>query len=121
MWIIDERWHLGLLGRLQVLDASSYADAVSFLGLVRAKAFVAGDRARLYASVGFGGGTVRHRIPVDQLWDVRDAGYVAVSIGLGFNVLFNDTVGLAVELVPMVLMPEFAVHVDLNTGLVIHL
>ena len=122
---INEKWHIALLGRIQVVNLISkdkhktWTSNISPLGVIRAKRYFGGDSLRFYMAFGAGGGQIRHRIPVKEDWDTRVAQYVAFNLGGGLNYMFTDFMGLVVDLGGFILVPDFAAHLDLNLGLVL--
>ena len=117
----NSSWHLGLLGRIQVVNAISKTKAsrVSVAGIVRAKRYFNWDKLKVYLGFGLGGGQVRHRIPVDQEHDARIAQFFVFNIGGGLNYMFTKNVGATVETNMLILVPDFAAHLDFNTGMIL--
>lgn len=127
---ITREWHISALVRLQMLTAlrgGLSSEKISVLGLVRAKRFFGDGMLRFFLSFGAGGGQIRHRIPLgdydsdpatdDDIVDARVAGVAAFGFGGGMLVAFHRNVGLVLELVGMILVPDFAAHADFNLGL----
>lgn len=135
---ITDQWHLSLQGRIQLVNATTNSTRVSVLGLARAKRYFGSGALRVFAAFGAGGGQVRFRIPLgnydatspayekgeakdltlNNLVDTRVAGLGAICLGGGLRYMFSTYVGLVLELNGMILVPDFAVDADLNTGLV---
>ncbi len=139
---LSKNWHISLLGRIQLITGATISDAfvggatsnneISFFGEVRAKRFFGEEPFRLYASFGAGGGQIRHRIPLgdydatgrtmadgtpNDTIDSRVAGVAAVSFGGGFVYMFSSYIGFVLDLNTLILVPDFAANLDLNTGL----
>ena len=110
---------------------------VSVLGLVRARRFFLDGPLKLYVAFGAGGGQIRHRIelgdydgdankPIDPKLktpddhvDARLAQYVAFNVGGGLKYMFHKNVGVALDLTGIIMVPDFAAHLDVNVGPVI--
>ncbi len=123
---LTDRWQLSLQGRFQLLNFTSQEwgipEVMSVLGLARLKWFVAGDRLRWFVAMGVGAGQVRHRVRIEDTYvDTRAAGLVATNLGTGVTFMFNRTFGLSAELSTFLLLPELAIHGDLNLGVVLRL
>jgi len=141
---INEKWHIGLMGRLQFVNAISskpannqelMASRVSVLGLLRARRFFLDGPLRVYVAFGAGGGQIRHRIELgnydqqpngsdptpaeNDRVDARVAQYVAFNVGGGLRYMFHKNIGIALDLSGLVLVPDFAAHLDVNLGPVI--
>ena len=134
---LNPLWELGVIGRVQLVNALSGASVKdknkpSVLVAARAKRYLSRGRSRFYVSFGAGGGQVRHRVPLgdydpndsasnptpDDIIDSRVAGVFALSVGGGFNIMFNHMFGWTIELNGMLIMPDhFAAQFDLNSGL----
>jgi hypothetical protein len=125
---ITDQWHISALVRIQMVNATTERGAISALGEVRAKRFFGGGDLRFYLAFGAGGGQIRHRIPLgdydnneetpNDISDTRVAGVGAFGLGGGLQWMFSSYVGLVAELNALILVPDFAAHADLNTGLV---
>jgi hypothetical protein len=138
---LNDQWHLCLLGRIQVVNALSAGTAVpgktatepssniSFLGQARAKRFFGDGAVRFYMAFGAGAGQIRHRIPLgdydkhagtpNDRVDARVAGIGAFGLGGGLSYMFSSYVGFALEVNGLILVPDFAANIDVNTGLVL--
>jgi hypothetical protein len=138
---LNDQWHLCLLGRIQVVNAldagtpvagsqaSELSSNISWLGQARAKRFFGGGAARFYMAFGAGGGQIRHRIPLgdydnvastpNDRVDARVAGVGAFGLGAGLLYMFSGYVGFALEVNGLILVPDFAANLDVNTGLVL--
>jgi hypothetical protein len=122
---INDAWQIGLLGRIQIVNAITkqpssggiWKSNVSLLGVLRAKRLFRPDPLRFYVAFGAGGGQIRHRIPIANEHDTRVAQYVAFNVGGGMTYMFSSYVGLIVDLSGLILVPDFAAHLDLNAGL----
>jgi hypothetical protein len=134
---INERWHVSVLGRIQVVNAVSQSSKISLLGEARAKRFFGGDSLRFYLAFGAGAGQIRHRIPLgdydddgnpatadptpdsnDRI-DTRVASIVCFGLGGGLVYMFSSYMGVVVELNGLILVPDFAANADLNAGIVL--
>jgi hypothetical protein len=129
---LNDSWHLGVLGRIQVVNAIS-ADVpdskISWLGEARAKRFFGSGALRFYMAFGAGAGQIRHRIPLgdydenpatpDDRIDTRIASIVAFGLGGGMSYMFSDYVGFVIELNGLIVVPTFAANLDLNSGLLL--
>ncbi|MCC6750773.1 MAG: tetratricopeptide repeat protein [Deltaproteobacteria bacterium] len=131
---LTRHWHLAGLVRVQLVnglsgDTVTEPNTVSVLGMARAKRFFGDGSTRFYLSFGAGGGQIRHRISLgdydrdpttpDDIVDARVAGVGLFGFGGGLNVMFTPTVGMMVDLNGMLMIPDFAAHVDLSAGLVL--
>jgi hypothetical protein len=125
---ITDLWHVSAMVRIQLVNAASARGKISVLGLARAKRYFGTGSFRHYLAFGGGGGEIRHRIPLGDydgvdttdngVVDTRVAGVGAFGLGYGLQYMFSGYVGLALELSGMMLVPQFAAQVDINTGLV---
>lgn len=125
---LTPKWHLGALVRVQVVSAVNRTTRppLSVLGIAQAKRFFGDGMLRGYVSFGGGGGQVRHRIPLgdydqnprtpNDVVDSRVAGVAAFAVGGGMLVAFSEMVGLVVGINGLILVPDFAAHADINTG-----
>ena len=122
-YIINPSWHIGVLGRIQFVNAISknmgLTSKVSVAGVLRAKRYFNWTKMKLYLGFGAGGGQLRHRIPVDDLYDTRVAQFIAFNIGGGVNYMFNDTIGTTFETSMLIMVPDFAANLDFNLGLIL--
>ena len=123
---LTDRWQLSLQGRFQLRNFTSaewgIPEVMSVLGLARLKWFVAGERLRWFVAMGVGGGQIRHRVLIEEKFvDTRAAGLVATNLGTGVSFMFNRTFGLSAELSTFLLLPELAIHGDINLGVVVRL
>jgi len=128
---LSDSWHLSVLSRIQVINAIDEASKVSLLGEVRAKRFFGQGDLRFYMAFGAGAGQIRHRIPLgdydkdagihtpDDRVDSRVAGIGAFGLGSGMIYMFSSYVGLELELNGLIMVPDFAANLDVNTGLVL--
>lgn len=122
---LSETWQIGVIGRIQVPVAVPEKE-VSILGEARAKRLFGEGPLRFYLAFGAGGGQIRHRIPLgdydgkpgtpDNLVDSRVAGVVAFGLGGGVTYTFTENVGVIAELNGLIVVPDFAAHVDVNVG-----
>jgi hypothetical protein len=125
---ITDQWHISALVRIQMVNATTERGSVSVLGEVRAKRFFGSGDLRFFLAFGAGGGQIRHRIPLgdydnndetpNDISDTRVAGVGAFGMGCGLQWMFSSYVGLVAEVNGLILVPDFAAHADLNTGLV---
>ena len=122
-YLINDAWHIGVLGRIQFINAISknqgLASRVSVAGVLRAKRYFNWTKLKVYLGFGAGGGQMRHRIPVDNMYDTRVAQFIAFNIGGGTNYMFNDTIGATFETNMLIMVPDFAAHLDFNLGLIL--
>ena len=126
---LNDNWHLCVLGRIQVINATTESSKVSLLGEARAKRFFGEGALRFYMAFGAGAGQMRHRIPLgdydslastpDDRVDSRVAGIGAFGLGGGISYMFSSYVGLALEINGLIMVPAFAANLDLNTGLLL--
>ena len=120
---INPNWHIGLLGRIQFVNSISQnrglASRVSVAGVIRAKRYFNWEKLKLFLGFGAGGGQIRHRIPVDDMYDTRVAQFIAFNIGGGVNYMFTDMVGATFETGMLIMVPDFAAHLDFNAGLIL--
>ena len=120
---INHNWHIGILGRIQVVNAITknmgWASRVSVAGVLRSKRYFNWDKLKLFLGFGAGGGQIRHRIPVDDQHDTRIAQFIAFNIGGGINYMFTDMVGATFETDMLIMVPDFAAHLDFNAGLIL--
>jgi hypothetical protein len=129
MYHLNQDWQLSLLGRIQLVNAIGRNMVVSLLGEARVRRFFGQGALRFYGTLGAGGGQMRHRIELQDYdnrdetdndrADTRTAGYLAAGIGGGGRYMFNNTLGLMVELNGLVLFPTFCANLDLNAGLLL--
>jgi tetratricopeptide (TPR) repeat protein len=128
---LNDKWHLAVLGRIQVLNLISddLSSNISILGELRAKRFFGEGPFRLYLAFGAGAGQIRHRVelgdydrnaatPNDRV-DTRIAEIGAFGFGGGLSWMFSSYVGFVAELNGLIMVPDFAAHLDLNTGLLL--
>jgi hypothetical protein len=125
---LSDNWHLSALVRIQFVNATTFKGKVSVLGMARAKRFFGEGRLRHFLAFGGGGGQIRHRIALgdydglpdtdDSIVDARVAGVGAFGLAYGLRFMFTSSVGIVAELTGAILVPQFAAHLDLNTGLV---
>ena len=122
-YMINDNWHIGILGRIQFVNAISknmgFASRVSVAGVLRAKRYFNWEKLKLYLGFGAGGGQLRHRIPVDDLHDTRVAQFIAFNIGGGINYMFTDVIGATFETGMLIMVPDFAANLDFNAGLIL--
>jgi hypothetical protein len=128
---INDKWHVSVLGRIQLVNAITDASQISLLGEVRAKRYFGEGSFRFYMAFGAGAGQIRHRIPLgdydtdggavtpDDIVDSRVAGIGAFGLGGGFSYMFSSYVGLALEVNGLIMVPTFAANLDLNSGLIL--
>lgn len=138
-YVINDKWHVGVLARLQVVNAltqvEGIASRVSILGVARAKRLFFDGPFRLYLAFGAGGGQLRHRISLgnydldskgndptpdeNERVDARVGQYVAFNLGGGLRYMFNTYVGWVLDLSGLILVPDFSANLDVNTGLLL--
>ncbi len=151
---INTKWHIGLMGRIQFVNAISQDDQddlykkdgkptgkeamasrISLLGVLRAKRFFLDGPLKLYVAFGVGGGQLRHRIELgnydqqpngsdptlnkNDRVDTRLSQYVAFNVGGGLKYMFHRNIGFALDLSGLILVPNFAAHLDVNLGPVV--
>ena len=112
------------------------ASRVSVLGLLRARRFFLEGPLKLYVAFGAGGGQIRHRVELgnydvdentgkdptkaeNDRVDARLSQYVAFNVGGGLKYMFHPNIGVALDLSGIILVPDFAAHLDINLGPVI--
>jgi len=129
-YIVSRHWHIGAQARLQVLTlvrGEGVKEHLSLLGMARAKGFLGSDAVwRPYLSVGLGGGTIRHRIKLGDydgeketpngIVDSRVSGFVAMSLGFGLQIQVHRHIAVVAEAASFVLVPDVAIHLDLDAG-----
>lgn len=142
---LNKKWHIGALARIQFVNAISskpantqelMASRVSVLGLLRARRFFLEGPLKLYVAFGAGGGQIRHRVELgnydvdentgkdptkaeNDRVDARLSQYVAFNVGGGLKYMFHPNIGVALDLSGIILVPDFAAHLDINLGPVI--
>lgn len=126
---LNRDWHICVLGRIQLVNAVDEGNKISLLGEARAKRFFGDGDFRFYMAFGAGAGQIRHRIPLgdydghagtpNDLVDTRVAGIGAFGLGGGFSYMFSSYVGLALEVNGLIMVPDFAANLDVNSGLVL--
>jgi len=122
---ISDRWHIGLYSRLQIVNALSaemgLSDRISYFGNILAKYFFTHNTMRWYFGFGVGGGQVRYRIPIDDIFDAAVSQYIALTASAGTHIMFHRNFGLALSVGTLLLVPDFAFNLDVNTGFVFYI
>ena len=123
---LTQDWELGATLRIQIFNFTTQEDEISFHGEVRVSYLIGSGLLSGRVGASLGGGQIRHRInlgdydvssetnPTD-LVDTRLNTCFSVSVHGGLR-LGNETVGVVIEPVLRMLIPDIAVHLDLNIG-----
>lgn len=141
---INNAWHISGLVRIQFVNSLKesadpknprLASRVSVLGLLRARRWFLDGPLKLYVAFGAGGGQIRHRIALgnydlqpnggdptpneNERVDARVSQYVAFNVGGGLKYMFHRNIGVALDLSGIIMVPDFAAHLDVQLGPVI--
>lgn len=137
-YFFTQHFHLSAMVRLQLVNALDLPSTIpqgsslSVLALAKAKWFFGGRTFIHFVSLVAGGGTIRHRVPLkfksaegetesttQSLVDSRKSEMVAFGPGGGFGIRFTSHLAWIIEPTLILLVPNIAVHVDVNTGLMV--
>ena len=117
-------WHIGAIGRFQLISGNEFIDydEKSYLALARVKRYFSTDSWRFFLSGGLGVGEVRHGVNLGEAGgnhtDTVTSGKFAMGFGIGMNYDFGPSWGIVLEIHTLTLMPHApSFHLDFNGGL----